>query len=96
MELAGDFPSLEARRADVEPLRGTAHHRPNPLDVGVEASPGPTFDSPNLGAFAEPRDPTTESRPLGADVTDGGHSDLPVVMKRSWRCRQLARATAQE
>ena len=72
MVLAGDLACFKTGRADVEPLRGAGHNCPNPLDVGIEAS---------FGAPVRVRHVVPEFRPLGADVTDGGHGELPEVMK---------------
>jgi hypothetical protein len=84
--LAGDLPGLEARGADVEPLRRAGDDGAHPLDVGVEAA---------LSSSVRVGDVVPESRPLGADVTDGGHGELLRTLTVEIAC-VLRRATAQE
>ena len=65
---ASDLARLEARGADVDPLRRHAvHQRPNALDVGVPTA---------LGAAVRVRDVVTEARSLAADVAVGSHGYL--------------------
>ena len=83
---ARDLAGLEARGADVEPLR--RRPRPtsaDPLDVGVPAT---------LGAAVRVRDVVTEARPLAADVAVGSHGYLlKSMVNRSWARGRRSPAT---
>src|SRR6185503_17994321 len=78
--LAGDLAGLDARGADVEPLRGLADHRVDGLDVRVEAA---------LRAPVGVRDGVTEARSLAADVAVGSQG-------RHSKNRRWSRTVVQE
>src|SRR5581483_5755712 len=59
-----DLPRLEAGGADPHPLRGTGHHGPDPLDVGVPAPLRPAVGVAH---------PHAHPGPLPADLTDRRH-----------------------
>jgi hypothetical protein len=59
-----DLAGLEARGADVDPLRGLAHHRTDALDVGVP---------PTLGAPVRVGDAVSEGGVLAAHLADRCH-----------------------
>ena len=64
---ARDLAGLDARGADVEPLRRPPDHGTHALDVGVPAT---------RGTAVRVRDAVAEARPLAADVAVGSHGSL--------------------
>ena len=62
--LARDLAGLDARGADVQPLRRAAHHGTHALDVRVPAA---------AGTAVRVGDVVAEARPLAADVAVGSH-----------------------
>jgi thiamine-monophosphate kinase len=65
--LAGDLACLDAGGAHVDPLRRTADHGADPLDVRVKAAGS---------AAVRERDVVAEARPLAAYIADGSHGLL--------------------
>jgi len=59
-----DLASLDARGADVQPLRCARHHRVHPLNIGVPAP---------IGLLLWPGDVVAESGPFAANVTYCSH-----------------------
>ena len=72
-DVARHLPGLEAGRAHVEALGGAVHEGAHALDVGVETT---------LGDLARPGTVVSEARLLGADVADGSHRALLVLLER--------------
>ena len=66
-ELAADLAGLEARRADVDALRGALNHSAYTLDVGIETT---------LRASVRVGDVVAEARSLAAHITDRSHGEL--------------------